>query len=97
MITAVKPNEFIKNIQMIYKELVIPKNLQMHMICTAGIASFIHEHWKGKSINKENIVIAMLLHDVGNIVKFDFSRKELYEQDVLSNVEFWKQRQKEFI
>ncbi len=58
----------------IYEKFNIPQNLQEHMIRVAKICQFVCDHWRGKVINREIILKAALLHDLGNIVKFDFDK-----------------------
>ncbi len=83
-----------KTILEIYKDYKIPSGLAMHMFRVAAVASMICDNFT-KSINKEEIVTACLLHDMGNIVKVDFSRfPEFFEPE---GVPFWQGVQTEFI
>jgi hypothetical protein len=58
-----------KKITEVYKEYKIMPNLQMHQYRVAAVAMQICESLD-IDINKENIIIACLLHDMGNIIKF---------------------------
>ncbi len=89
--------QVIEQIRRLYSELAIPSNLQLHMFRAASVAMLICEHWKGTPLEKEDIIASLLLHDVGNIVKFNWQRRELYAKDVLLNLDFWKQKQSEII
>jgi len=49
-------------------------SLQLHMFRVAGVASVICENFKQPElINQDDIVSACLLHDMGNIIKFNLS------------------------
>jgi hypothetical protein len=54
----------------IYAQYRIPPNLQRHMFEVAAVGMYIAEHWTGPSIDKVLLTQALLLHDLGNIVKF---------------------------
>lgn len=84
------------NIREIYRKYKIPPNLQRHMLSVAAVGSFIVDHWKDQSVlNKTAITQALLLHDTGNIIKFDFSRPQLMGEEA-KNIAHWKQVQTEF-
>lgn len=63
----------IGSIHGIYERFRIPGNLQMHMFRVAGVGELISNNWKGLDISKEDIVAALLIHDIGNIVKFNMT------------------------
>jgi len=76
--------EVIENIDSIYRRFRMPKHLQDHLRRAAAVGRFICEHWKGKEIDVDNVVAVLLLHDLGNVVRFDFDNVELnslYEED----------------
>lgn len=58
------------SIKSIYDRFSIPRSLRLHMYRVASIAEMVCDNWKGPRIEKDDIVAACLLHDVGNIVKF---------------------------
>ena len=61
-------------IQEIYDQYQIPPNLAQHQLrAAAAVVSWILDHWHGQSLDKEKIITAALFHDMGNIIKFDFS------------------------
>ena len=45
-------------------------SLQLHMYRVTAVASRIVDNWKGQNLDKKEIIIACLLHDIGNIIKF---------------------------
>lgn len=57
----------------IFDHFKIPPKLQHHMYTVAGVGKYICEHWTGETINKEAIVKTLLIHDLGNLIKFDIS------------------------
>lgn len=82
----------------IYKKFGIPPNLQEHMLRVYGIVCFVEEHWKGEEkIDWELAKTVALLHDMGNVVRFDFDNHPEFLGDEQKNVEHWKQVQKEVI
>jgi 5'-deoxynucleotidase YfbR-like HD superfamily hydrolase len=78
----------------IYEKFNIPRNLQEHMIRAAKMCQFICDHWRGKEIDKDIILKGALLHDLGNIVKFDLVKYPKLLGKEKSRVEFWKEVQK---
>ncbi len=60
-------------IQDIYQRYQIMPNLQQHMLSVAAVASVVCDHLDGKAVDKASVVAACLLHDMGNIIKFDLT------------------------
>lgn len=86
----------LRKIRQIYREYKIPPNLQLHMIRAASVGAFFADHWKEKNqLNNIAIIQALLLHDMGNIIKFDFKYSHLLGEEE-KNVEYWKKVQQEF-
>ncbi len=61
-----------KTIQQIYSEYKILPNLQEHQLRVAAIAQILCSHMTDP-VDQENIIAACLLHDMGNIIKFDLT------------------------
>jgi len=59
-------------IQQIYDHYDIMPSLQLHMLRVTAVAAMIVESFN-QPLDKNNIIKACLLHDMGNIVKFDFN------------------------
>lgn len=78
----------------VYKKYEVPPNLQQHMIRVASVGAWITDHWNTHDLNKEPIVQALLLHDMGNIIKFDFSLTHLLGEG--QDVNHWKEVQQRF-
>lgn len=84
-----------KTIQEIYEQYQIPRNLQRHMYRVASVGQYLAEQWP-EAVAQEDIVSVLLLHDLGNILKFDFARGvELFDEDE-RDVDHWKQVQSEY-
>jgi len=80
----------------IYKKYNIPPNLQKHMLMATSMAKLICEKWRGPPINPEDIITTMLIHDIGNIAKMDFSSLEKLPEDE-KDLSYWQLVQQEFI
>jgi HD superfamily phosphodiesterase len=59
----------------IYEKYKIMPNLQMHQLRVAAVAKQICESLT-REVDKESIIKACLLHDMGNIIKFDLIQTE---------------------
>ena len=57
------------NIIEIYNKYHLPENLQMHMLRVASCSNLIMDNWNETIINREAIIRASLLHDMGNMAK----------------------------
>lgn len=80
----------------IYDRFSIPDNLRTHMLRVAGVGKVICDNLSPDiKIDKDALIKALLVHDMGNIVKFDFSVKSIHtDPDEISRL---KQIQSEFI
>lgn len=81
----------------IYKNLGITPNLGNHMMDVAAVAGFIKDHWIGDSLDWDKLLKAVLVHDVGNIVRFDFEKHASFLGDEQKNVDYWKEVQKKVV
>ncbi|OGI65785.1 hypothetical protein A3A95_01495 [Candidatus Nomurabacteria bacterium RIFCSPLOWO2_01_FULL_39_18] len=82
------------SIEDIYKKYKIMPNLQEHMLQVAAVASLICDNFN-EPLDKEEIITACLLHDMGNIIKFKLGQfPESLEPEGL---EYWQNVQNEFI
>src|SRR3989344_1397907 len=77
----------------IYKKYKIPPNLQEHQLRVAAVALTICDNFNSE-IDKDSVIKAALLHDMGNIIKFDLSKfPEFLEPE---GIEYWKRVKEEF-
>lgn len=82
------------NILSVYEKYHIPKNLEQHQFAVAGCAYQICESLNNFQETHE-VLSACLLHDMGSIIKFDFSLfPDVYAQEGLS---YWQEIKEEFI
>ena len=56
----------------IYEKYNIMLALQLHQLRVAAVGKFICENFE-QPINKNDVILACLFHDMGNIIKFDLS------------------------
>ena len=90
-----KTSEIIKDIRQIYQRFPVPDNLEFHLIGAAAVGSIISDNWRGPDINRDDLIAYLLLHDLGNIVKYDFSRRELLTAKMLARIGHWEKVQQE--
>lgn len=62
----------------IYQRFSVPQNLKEHMFRVFGIISVIGKNWTGEKLDWNLIKKLSLLHDLGNIVKFNLKEEEMY-------------------
>ncbi len=88
----------VKDINEIYDKYKIPHFLREHLFRVASVSAMICDNWVGEKLNKDDLVLVGLLHDVGNVVKMDLhsenASKMLSKDDNLTNL---RELQKEFI
>lgn len=85
-----------KSISEIYKRYSIPSNLQKHMLRTTSIARLLCEKWTGPTISQKDIITTMLIHDIGNITKIDFSNYEVLTKKN-KDITYWRRMKQNFI
>ena len=81
----------------IYSKFAITPNLQEHMIRVAKVVKFIKNHWTGPHVDWDEVFKAALLHDVGNIVRFNFDKYPQFLGEEIKRVDYWKEKQNEII
>lgn len=84
------------NIQEIYTKYFIPLNLQEHMYRVAAVGSLVSDSFPENTIDKEAVVKTLLLHDMGNILKFDFSHTNFLIGEDKNRVEELKKIKEQF-
>ena len=86
-------------ISSIYQHYQIMPNLQLHLLRVAGVAEQICESLQSPNLltseDQQNIVSASLLHDMGNIIKFDLTQFPQFSEP--EGVKFWQNIQSECI
>ncbi len=84
------------DISAVYAEYSIPINLQNHMLRVAALGSLICDQLDRQLVDKDLIVKTLLLHDMGNILKYNFSRIDLFDEADRKNIEKYKKVQRDF-
>jgi len=84
-------------IKEIYTTYSIPQNLQEHMLRVAAMGSIICQNVQNITIDTNLIVKTLLLHDMGNIIKFDFSMSHFLSAMDQERIDYLKKIQKEFV
>jgi hypothetical protein len=81
----------------VYQKFKNPPNLQEHMLRVTKVGLFIYNHWTGSSIDKDLLLKVLLLHDIGNIVKFDMVKYPHFLGKEEQRIAYWIGVQKEII
>lgn len=81
------------NIQEVYNKYKIMPSLQMHMYRVTGVAKLICDNSKVR-LDTDSVVAACLLHDMGNILKFNL---DLFPQFLEpEGLDYWQKVKEEF-
>ncbi len=81
----------------LYQEFEIMPQLETHMLRVAGVGQIVAKNW-AVPCDTEFITNLCLVHDLGNIVKFDLSEK--FNQNkfgMIENIGKWREVQKKYI
>jgi hypothetical protein len=84
------------NIVEIYQQYQIMPQLQLHQLRVAAVAQMLARAID-KNLNQEAIIKACLLHDMGNIIKFDLRAMALPHFLEPAGQEYWLKVQTEFL
>jgi len=76
----------------IYRKYRIMPNLQLHQLRVAAVGKIIAESLTVK-VNTQSIIEACLLHDMGNILKFDLARFPQFTQE--HGLSYWENVKKD--
>ncbi|MEI6532568.1 MAG: hypothetical protein WCO06_01875 [Candidatus Roizmanbacteria bacterium] len=81
----------------IYTKFGIPPNLQDHLLRVTSIVGFLEKNWIGDEVLEwDEAKKVALLHDVGNIVKFNFDNTQVMGE-TNNNLDYWKDKQAKII
>lgn len=72
----------------IYKDNMISRNLQEHMLRVAALAQIVLNDWIGEQVDKKAIVQVCLLHDIAKPMNFDLVKQAHFgmSQEEISNL-----------
>lgn len=82
----------------VYQKYDIMPQLATHMLRVAGVGKLIMDGWK-TPIGRDLVMRTLLLHDMGNITKFNLSdewQKKMQCTDPNLDLPFWRTVQQEF-
>ncbi len=87
----------IMKIYEIYEKYKVMPQLQLHMLRVTGFALLVCDNFE-KPIDKDSIISALLVHDIGNVIKFKFNLK-IFPESWFAPLgkKYWMIVQKEFI
>ncbi len=77
-------------IKQIYEQYQIMPQLSTHMLRVAGVGELITHNWDDRELARKS-VIACLLHDLGNITKFDLQKPIIS----IDNLPYWQNVQRD--
>lgn len=75
----------------IYRKYQIMPQLSLHMRRVAGVGKLILDGWQ-EEIDRDLVIRTLLLHDMGNIVKFDLINQLM----PIENIEYWQNVQRKW-
>lgn len=77
----------------IYQHFHLPPVLQLHQLRVASVADQIFQ--QTDNLNKGQYLQACLVHDLGNMIKFDFSQPQMARFLQPEGVEYWQKVQQQ--
>ncbi len=79
-------------IKQIYEKYQIMPQLATHMLRVAGVGKLVLAGWQGE-IDSDLVIRTLLLHDMGNITKFDLSdqwQQKMHGTDPTLDLPYWR-------
>ena len=76
----------------IYTKYQIPPNLIRHQLEVTAVGDYVCSHWNGPKIDKKLVTETLLLHDMGNIIKF----KRPFLEELEKDAKYWEAVQDEY-
>lgn len=83
-----------KMIEDVYEEYYIMPQLKEHMYRVASVANYICDHLS-HAIDKKSVITASLLHDMGNIIKFDLNKFPEFNEP--KGIAYWETVKRNYI
>jgi len=83
-------------VKQIYQQYKIPLNLQTHMLRVTAVAQILLKNWTGKKLDNQSIIQACLFHDMGNLLKFDLTKKHFLDKNDHPSY-YWKKVKQKMI
>src|SRR3989344_8830170 len=84
------------NIRQIYsaEEFPTTKAQQYHMLMVEGVLAQIEPRWTGVNVDFAEIRLAALLHDLGNVVKFNLDDHPYLLGEEIVDLKNWRKIQR---
>jgi len=82
-------------IKQIYEKYHVMPQLATHMLRVGAVGKIVVENWKD-GCDVKFVTDLCLLHDVGNIVKFDLTNRNEEKFGKIDNVEYWQKIQADY-
>lgn len=83
-----------KTVRELYADYRIMPSLQMHQLRVAAVVQLVCDNFS-QPINKQDIVVACLFHDMGNIIKSDLTRYPEFLAP--EGLEYWEGVKADFV
>lgn len=83
-----------KMIEDVYEEYYIMPQLREHMYRVASVANYICDHLS-VPVDKKSVINASLLHDMGNIIKFDLNKFPEFNEP--NGIAYWEAVKRNYI
>lgn len=81
----------------IYDYCQLPPVLRQHMLRVTKAGKWMLKHWTGPKFDQSLYIHALLVHDLGNLAKFDLTPTATVRLLPLENIEEWRVIQQDFI
>ena len=82
----------------IYLRMDVPLGLQDHMLTVAALVTVIKDNWSGEvKVDWPAVTAAALLHDLGNVVKFDLDKFPQLLGPELPQINYWREKRAELV
>lgn len=78
-------------IEQFYTEKRIPTHLQRHMFLVAALGLHLAQHWRDEEVNADEVVTVLLLHDLGNLLKFELEKGVEIFDEPERDLAYWQQ------
>ncbi len=67
------------------------------MLRAAAVGALICDNWNSKkTIDKDSVIQALLIHDMGNIIKFKLDSSTMLSSEEKENMDYWKKEQQKY-
>lgn len=63
----------------IYDHFSLPQNLRQHMLRVGAVGQLIVDSFRQPNFDQEIVVKTLLLHDLGNLIKFKFDQPDMFD------------------